>query len=174
MIIQVYTGIIILRQHIQKNYAEGLFNVRAMMVKDVKELRERVERVFYNAAGATGCKVELEWFALYEDVVTNDTLAEQYRQYMLQYLGLQPEQMVSVKETRTVHDLLGSSFCEAVQDYVVHEKALRAGKANALISLDMLINDAFATRMKEDFRAAMKDAGRLSEWHDLARSVATI
>lgn len=48
-------------------------------------------------------------FALYEDVVTNDTLAEQYRQYMLQYLGLQPEQMVPVKEARTVHDSLGSS-----------------------------------------------------------------
>lgn len=48
-------------------------------------------------------------FALYEDVVTNDTLAEQYRQYMLQHLGLQPEQMVPLKEARTVHDSAGSS-----------------------------------------------------------------
>lgn len=48
-------------------------------------------------------------FALYEDVVTNDTLAEQYRQYMLQHLGLRPEQMVPLKEARTVHDSAGSS-----------------------------------------------------------------
>ncbi|OOF90176.1 hypothetical protein ASPCADRAFT_179611 [Aspergillus carbonarius ITEM 5010] len=209
-IVQAYTGIALLRQHIQKSesiqgcileagkaanlipdYAEGLFSVRAMTVKGVEELRERVEGVFYGAAGATGCKVELEWFALYEDVVTNDTLAEQYRQYMLQYLGLQPEQMVPVKEARTVHDSLGSSdfgscsyicpgiqamfdikasdlphsigFREAAQGDVAHEEALRAGKANALISLDVLTNDTFATRMKEEFRTAMKKAGRLAE-----------
>ncbi|PYI02592.1 hypothetical protein BO78DRAFT_410495 [Aspergillus sclerotiicarbonarius CBS 121057] len=209
-IVHAYTGIALLRQHIQKSesiqgcileagkaanlipdYAEGVFSVRAMTVKGVEELRERVEGVFYGAAGATGCKVELEWFALYEDVVTNDTLAEQYRQYMLQYLGLQPEQMVPLKEARTVHDSAGSSdfgscsyicpgiqamfdikasdlphsigFREAAQGDVAHGEALRAGKANALISLDVLTNDAFATRMKEEFRAAMKEAGRLSE-----------
>ena len=79
-IVQAYTGIALLRQHIQKSesiqgcileagkaanlipdYAEGLFSVRAMTVKGVEELRERVEGVFYGAAGATGCKVELEW-----------------------------------------------------------------------------------------------------------------
>ncbi|PWY65672.1 hypothetical protein BO94DRAFT_561504 [Aspergillus sclerotioniger CBS 115572] len=205
-----FRGIILLRQYIQKSesiqrcilkvgkianiipdYAEGLFSVRAITVKGVEKLRERMERVFQGVAEATGCKVELEWFALYEDVVTNDTLAEQYRQYMLQYLGLQPEQMVLMKEARMVHDSLGSSdfgscsyicpgiqamfnikasdlphligFREAAQGDIAHEKALRAGKANTLIFLDMLTNDAFTTRMKDEFRAAMKEAGRLSE-----------
>jgi hypothetical protein len=47
--------------------------------------------------------------ALYEDVVSNDTLAERYRQYMLQHLGLKPEQMVPLAEARVKHDQPGST-----------------------------------------------------------------
>ncbi|KAI2903714.1 hypothetical protein CBS11852_1725 [Aspergillus niger] len=209
-IVQAYNGIALLRQHIQKSesiqgcileagkaanlipdYSEGVFSVRAKTVKEVEALRERVEGVFNGAAAATGCRVEMNWFALYEDVVTNDTLAEQYRQYMLQHLGLQPEQMVPLKEARTVHDSAGSSdfgscsyicpgiqamfdikapdiphsvgFLESAKGDVAHTEALRAGKANALITLDVLTNDDFAQRMKDELRAAMKEAGRLSE-----------
>ncbi|OJZ81624.1 hypothetical protein ASPFODRAFT_52009 [Aspergillus luchuensis CBS 106.47] len=209
-IVQAYNGIALLRQHIQKSesiqgcileagkvanlipdYAEGVFSVRAKTVREVEALRERVEGVFQGAAGATGCRVEMEWFALYEDVVTNDTLAEQYRQYMLQHLGLQPEQMVPLKEARTVHDSAGSSdfgscsyicpgiqaffdikapdlphsigFLETAKGDVAHTEALRAGKANALITLDVLTNDDFSQKVKDEFRAAMKEAGRLSE-----------
>lgn len=47
---------------------------------------------------------------MYEDVVTNATLAEQYRQYMIQYLGMQPEEMVPVEEAKIKHDMAGSSY----------------------------------------------------------------
>lgn len=47
--------------------------------------------------------------ALYEDVVTNMTLAEQYRQYMLRDLGMEPEKMIPLEEARIKYDQAGSS-----------------------------------------------------------------
>lgn len=47
--------------------------------------------------------------ALYEDIVTNVTLAEQYRQYMIQYLGVEPEDMIPLPEAKIKHDQAGSS-----------------------------------------------------------------
>lgn len=52
-------------------------------------------------------------------------------------------------------------FREAAGTEYAHDEALRAGKANALISLDVLMNDEFALKMKEEFEEAMRDAGRL-------------
>ncbi|RAL13391.1 M20 family metallopeptidase [Aspergillus homomorphus CBS 101889] len=207
-IVQAYTGIAMLRQHIEKSesiqgcileagkvpnlipdYAEGMFSVRAPTVKQIEALKARVEPIFHGAAAATGCTVELEWFALYEDVVTNETLAEQYRQYMIQHLGLTLDEMLPVAEARIVHDLGGSSdfgscsyicpgiqavfninatdlphstgFREAAESEIGHAEALRAGKANALICIDVLLNDDFASRMKQEFNQTMKAAGRL-------------
>jgi hypothetical protein len=47
--------------------------------------------------------------ALYEDVVTNETLAEQYRNYMIQHLGMDQEQLPTLEESRALHDQPGSS-----------------------------------------------------------------
>ncbi|KAL2825075.1 hypothetical protein BDW59DRAFT_172569 [Aspergillus cavernicola] len=206
-IVHAYTGIALLRQQVHKSesvqgcileagkaanlipdYAEGLFSVRAPTVKEVKVLRERVEGIFDGAAMATGCTVEMDWYALYEDVVTNETLAEQYRQYMLQHLDMEPEHMIPLAEAKIAHDQAGSSdfgscsyicpgiqamfsidasdlphsagFREAAESDFSHVEALRAGKANALISLNVLMDDAFATKMKNEFLEAMKEAGR--------------
>lgn len=52
-------------------------------------------------------------------------------------------------------------FREAAGTDFAHTEALRAGKANALISLDVLTNDDFTAKMKEEWEAAMKEAGRL-------------
>lgn len=52
-------------------------------------------------------------------------------------------------------------FREAAGTEFAHAEALRAGKANALISLDVLTNDEFAARMKEEFEETMAEAGRL-------------
>ncbi|KAH6645866.1 hypothetical protein BKA67DRAFT_540864 [Truncatella angustata] len=211
-IVQAYNGIALLRQQIAKNesvqgvileagkapnlipdYAEGVFSVRAPTSPKLEELRRRFDPIFHAAAAATGCTVELEWTALYEDVVTNEALAEQYRQYMIQHLGLSPKQMLPLKEAAIKHDQSGSSdfgscsyicpgiqamfdinaadlphsakFKEAAGLEYGHREALRAGKANALICLDVLMNNGFATRMKNEFIEAMKRAGR---WEDEA------
>lgn len=52
-------------------------------------------------------------------------------------------------------------FREAAGTDFAHGEALRAGKANALISLDVLMNDEFAANVKEEWEEAMRDAGRL-------------
>lgn len=46
---------------------------------------------------------------LYEDIVTNETLAEQYRQYMIQYLGMTPKTMLSTAEAVATYPQVGSS-----------------------------------------------------------------
>lgn len=51
-------------------------------------------------------------------------------------------------------------FREASGGDFAHEAALQAGKANALISLDVLMNEKFAAQMKAEFVTAMKEAGR--------------
>lgn len=47
--------------------------------------------------------------SLYEDIVTNETLAEQYRQYMIQYLGMTPKTMLSTAEASVAYPKVGSS-----------------------------------------------------------------
>ncbi|KAJ4417798.1 hypothetical protein N0V82_005964 [Gnomoniopsis sp. IMI 355080] len=206
-IVQAYNGIALLRQQIRRDesvqgvileagkaanlipdYSEGLFSVRAPKVKELNELKARVHSIFEAAAQATGCKVEIEWTSLYEDIVTNETLAEQYRQYMIQYLGMTPKTMLSTAEASVAYPKVGSSdfgscsyicpgiqavfdigakdaphsvlFREAAGTESAHAEALRAGKANALIGLDVLTNDGFAAKMKQEFKEAMQKAGR--------------
>ncbi|PCG94220.1 Peptidase M20D, amidohydrolase, predicted [Penicillium occitanis (nom. inval.)] len=209
-IVNAYTAISMLRQHLEKGqsiqacileagkasnivpeYAEGVFSIRAPTMKKLDELRARFEPIFGAAADATGCTVKLEWTALYEDVVSNNTLAEQYRQYMLRHLGLTPEQMPTLAASRIAHDQPGCSdfgscsyicpgiqpmfeikasdfphsigFRDAASGDFAHQEALRAGKANALICLDVLMNDEFAEVMRNEFIDAMKERGRWSE-----------
>ncbi|KAL6399853.1 amidohydrolase [Ilyonectria robusta] len=127
-IVHAYTAMAMMRQHIEKtqsiqgcileagkaanlvpDYAEGVFSIRAPTMQKLKELRVRFEPIFEAAATATGCTVTVDWTALYEDVVNNETLAEQYRQYMLQHLGLTPEQMLPLAEAKIAHAQAGSS-----------------------------------------------------------------
>ncbi|KAH8669092.1 hypothetical protein BX600DRAFT_539187 [Xylariales sp. PMI_506] len=206
-IVQAYTGVALLRQQIAKDesiqgvileagkaanlipdFSQGLFSVRSPTVKRLNVLKEKVAHIFNAAAEATGCTVKVDWTALYEDIVTNEALAEQYRQYMIHYLGVQPSDMLPLKEARIKYDQPGSSdfgscsyicpgiqamfpiaasdlphskgFLEASKTDVAHAEALRAGKANALICLDVLINDDFAKGMKAEFKQAMQEAGR--------------
>lgn len=53
-----------------------------------------------------------------------------------------------------------AKFKEAAGLEYAHQEALRAGKANALIILDVLMNESFAIKMKQEFVRAMKEAGR--------------
>ncbi|CAI7567161.1 unnamed protein product [Penicillium pancosmium] len=209
-IVHAYAAISMLRQHLEKgssiqgcileagkasniipDYSEGLFSIRAPTMQKLEELKSRFEPIFAAAAAATGCSVELDWTALYEDVVSNDTLAEQYRNYMIQHLGMEPEQLPTLEESRVLYDQPGCSdfgsctyicpgiqamfsieatdfphsigFREASCGRFAHKEALRAGQANALISLDILTNDEFAEGVKKEFIDTMKNAGRWKE-----------
>lgn len=42
-----------------------------------------------------------------------------------------------------------------------HDAALRAGKGNAFVGIDVLIDDAFFKEVRREFENTMKEAGRL-------------
>lgn len=68
--------------------------------------------------------------------------------------------MFEIKATDFPHSI---GFREAAAGDFAHQEALRAGKANALICLDVLKDDVFADKMKQEFVQAMKEAGRLAD-----------
>jgi hypothetical protein len=65
--------------------------------------------------------------------------------------------MFGINATNSPHSL---EFREAASGDFAHREALRAGKANALIGLDVIMNDEFARKMKSEFVEAMKNSGR--------------
>ena len=44
---------------------------------------------------------------------------------------------------------------------LAHKEALRAGKAEAFLGMDVLLDDDFFERVKFEWQEAMKEAGRL-------------
>ncbi|KAK8208103.1 amidohydrolase AmhX [Phyllosticta capitalensis] len=170
-------------------YAEGTFSLRAPKARALREMRERVEPIFEGAARGAGCTVEMKWDAVYEDVVTNRALAERYRAHMLGHLGISADEMVPLDEAERKHQQNGSSdmgnvtyicpgiqpmfridaanlphtkeFQQAAGTQFAHDMALQAGKANALVALDCLLDDEFFGGVKAEWEAAMREEGRL-------------
>lgn len=68
--------------------------------------------------------------------------------------------MFEIKATDFPHSI---GFRDAASGDFAHQEALRAGKANALICLDVLTNDGFAEVMRDEFIEAMKERGRWGE-----------
>jgi hypothetical protein len=66
--------------------------------------------------------------------------------------------MFEIKASDFPHSI---GFREAASSEFAHQEALRAGKANALICLDVLTNDKYAEKMREEFCKQLKLAGRM-------------
>ncbi|KAI9930574.1 hypothetical protein AWENTII_007465 [Aspergillus wentii] len=171
------------------NYSEGSFSLRAFDSVALERLRSRVIPIFEGAAAATGCTVELFWDALYEDVLTNMALANRYTDYMVNELGLTAEEILDPPtQSSKVHQNGSSDFgnCSYIQPGIqalfsinaadmphtpsfqqasgtdhAHAEALRAGKANSLIGLDVLRDQSFYQTVKEEWEQSMKERGRL-------------
>jgi len=127
--------------------------------------------------------------ALYEDVVSNFTLANRYRDYMISDLEAKPAEMIPLDEASRKYESNASSdmgnctyitpgiqtvfginaqgpihtlpFREAAGLDFGHKEALRAGKANAFIGMDVLVDDEFYDKVRGEWEGAMKEAGRL-------------
>ncbi|KAL3421402.1 metallopeptidase [Phlyctema vagabunda] len=207
-IVMAYNGLSLLRQQIEKSdsiqgviisagkapniipdYAEGSYSLRSTNSPKLEALRKRVIPVFEGAASATGCTVKLFWDALYEDVVTNRSLANRYRNYMINKLGMKAEDMLPLDEAERKYTQNGSSdmgnctyiapgiqamfainaadmphtklFCDAAGLDFAHQEAIRAGKANAFVGIDVLFDDKFFQAVKVEWEQAMKKAGRI-------------
>lgn len=66
--------------------------------------------------------------------------------------------MFEIQATDLPHSI---AFREAAEGEFAHGEALRAGKANAMLGLDVLLNDEFTMRMNAEFKDSMEKAGRL-------------
>ncbi|KAJ5409070.1 hypothetical protein N7509_002953 [Penicillium cosmopolitanum] len=169
------------------DYSEGHFSLRAEDSVSVEKLRERVIPIFHSAAAATGCTVELFWDALYEDVVNNMALANRYTNYMLNGLDFDPAEFVD-PATQPKAAMGGSSdfgncsylkpgiqtlfkinatnmphtpeFQQAAGSEYAHTEALRAGKANAMVGIDVLLNDEFYQAAQREWESSMEARGR--------------
>lgn len=52
------------------------------------------------------------------------------------------------------------AFKDASGTDLAHVEAIRAGKANAHVGMDVLIDDEFYAEVRKEWEASMKDAGR--------------
>ncbi|KAE8384325.1 hypothetical protein BDV23DRAFT_177157 [Aspergillus alliaceus] len=136
------------------DYAEGSFSLCAIDSPELERLRIRVIPIYEGAAAAPGCTVELFWDALYEDVVTNMSLANRYTQYMINDLGLTPADIPSPSDSSPKAGL-GTDYA--------HMESFRAGKTNALVGLDVLLDDALYRQVQQEWVSDMKQRGRLVE-----------
>ena len=117
------------------------------------------------------------------------TLADRYRNHMLQELNMSATEMLPLDEASRTHGLNASSdmgnctyiapgiqalfsidasdnihtvpFREAAGLEYAHGEALRAGKANAFLGLDVLLDDEFHEQVRGEWEGAMREAGRL-------------
>ena len=108
---------------------------------------------------------------------------------MLSELGATPEEMLPLAESIYKHELNCSSdmgnctyiapgiqslfainakghvhtvpFREAAGLEFAHREALRAGKANAFLGIDVLMSDEFYQQVKDEWIKTMSEAGRL-------------
>lgn len=52
-------------------------------------------------------------------------------------------------------------FREAAGTSFAHDEAIRAGKANALLGVRVLMHEAFFRQVREEWEATMREAGRM-------------
>ncbi|KAJ5110184.1 hypothetical protein N7532_002829 [Penicillium argentinense] len=170
------------------DYSEGSFSLRAEDSSSVEKLRERVIPIFHSAAAATGCTMELFWDALYEDVVNNIALANRYTEYMLSGLEEDPKDFLD-PSAQPKSAIGGSSdfgncsyikpgiqtlfkinatnmphtpeFQHAAGTDYAHTEALRAGKANAMVGIDVLLHEEFYRAVQMEWEESMKARGRI-------------
>lgn len=122
-------------------------------------------------------------------MVSNLALANRYREHMLSDLGAKEGELLPLDEAARKYQLYGSSdmgnctylapgiqalfaidaadelhthwFKEAAGLKYAHSEALRAGKANAFLGVDALMDDAFYAEVRREWEETMRAAGRL-------------
>ncbi|KAI7899918.1 uncharacterized protein BX663DRAFT_554618 [Cokeromyces recurvatus] len=159
------------------DYTSAHFYARSLTRDRLRELKERVENCFKAAALAAGCKIKIEWAKLgpVDDVFTNETMTEKYKQYMEEEEGIQfpsrsDDEKVIAGSTDmgnfsyvvpTIHPGFGihtsatnhtKEFADAARTKVAHQDTLRAAKCLALTAAEVMIDDALYEQVLADFK----------------------
>ncbi|CAD0038954.1 unnamed protein product [Aureobasidium pullulans] len=181
-IVHAYNGLALLRQHIGKDesiqgvileagkapnvipdYAEGSYSIRAKNSKGLYALKERIVPIFEGAAAAAGCTVAVFWLAAEDMIAIDESLVKHAQNGSSDhgnctYITPGIQALFSIKAEDMPHT---PAFREAAGKDFGHAEALRAGKANALIGLEVMLNDAFYQDVRAEWQGSMKEAGRL-------------
>ncbi|GMG16745.1 unnamed protein product [Aspergillus oryzae] len=175
------------------DYAEGSFSLRAFDSKALERLRSRVIPIFDGAAASTGSSRYTHYMIndlglTPADILPPSDLSAKVDQNGSSYVArrnttLEPSQktltlqissdfgncsyiqpgiqtLFSINATDMPHT---PSFQKAAGTDFAHTESLRAGKANALIGLEVLLDEGFYKEVKSDWINDMKERGRLPE-----------
>ncbi|OJJ51393.1 hypothetical protein ASPZODRAFT_12220 [Penicilliopsis zonata CBS 506.65] len=151
-------------------------SVRSETAREMNALRTRVENCFNGAALATGCSVNfVAAMDPYADIRPNESLAQEFARYMgscgREYLcdlqnkdvGLFSTDMGNVSyDVPSLHGhffipaekgvaMHTEGFRDAAKTPEAHEVTMGVAKGMAVAGLRVLIDDAFAKQVKEDF-----------------------
>ncbi|XP_011616278.2 peptidase M20 domain-containing protein 2 isoform X1 [Takifugu rubripes] len=162
------------RSNVIPAYSELNYCVRTTWVKELPELKAKVEACFRAAAEATGCQVEISYPGhIYYDILPNLTLEGLYKNNG-KALGIQfPEQPGKFSGSTDfgnvsyiipgIHPFfyIGTDALNHTEEYAEAagaEKAqsftLRTAKALAMTAVDVVCSPDLLTQVREDFRLA--------------------
>ncbi|MCE5207148.1 MAG: M20 family metallopeptidase [Chloroflexi bacterium] len=154
--------------------AQGRFYVRAKTRKYLNQLVEKFKACAQGAALASGTRVEFENYEFsFDDMLNNMALAERVQSYA-EALGAKPfhsapdsfgsvdmgnvshgvpavHVLIDIADGKILHSHT-REFCTAAATPYADEALLRAGKALALAGCDLLSDEAFLQRVKQEFK----------------------
>jgi amidohydrolase len=160
-------------------FSQGRFYLRAAKRSTLNEIVEKFQNCARAGALATGCQVEfLEYEASFDEMLNNMTMAERFRDYMVEELGSgafmpSPESFGSIDMGNVshvipaIHALIDisngkkivphtSDFEQAAGAGYADQALIRAGKGLALTGLDVLQDAEFRQKLRNEFRLTKK------------------
>lgn len=160
------------------DYARSQFYIRAPKRADLNKLVEKFNNCVMAAAQATGTRVKINNYEnSFDDMVTNVTLANHMRNYLVEVLGSAPFQrspeafgsadmgnvsqvvpsahvMIDIANGKSM-SLHTPEFCEAACTPYADEAVIRAGKALALTGYDLLTKPALLEAARKEFEKTL-------------------
>ncbi|MGI8925911.1 MAG: M20 family metallopeptidase [Tepidiformaceae bacterium] len=163
------------KPNIIPDHTAAEFYVRALNSRQLEDLKTKAVACFEGAAAATGCTLDRRWVGrLYEDVVTNDAMAEAYAANFAVVGGvMEPKSAASAGGGSTdmgnvsytvpsIHPMFGIptvagaanhtpgfTACAATEE--AHANTIRAAKALALTGIDLYLRPGLLEQAKSEF-----------------------
>lgn len=157
------------------DYAWLRYDIRAPTRDGMEKLKARVFKCFQAAADSTGCKYKMEEEMVYADLVNNQPLAQEYRKYMENRMGIQvPTEGPALGSTDfgnvsyevpAIHPIYAiptlpgqgnhtRGFTKAASTEEAHNLTLKSAKGIAAAGWKVLIDKSFAERVRKAFNGS--------------------
>ncbi|KAI4905478.1 hypothetical protein NFI96_028112 [Prochilodus magdalenae] len=162
------------KPNIIPDYTEMEYYIRTPLLRDISDLRNKVEACFKSAAVATGCQVEIKFAnTAYSNILQNHTLEKLFEDNgravgmefkeecsnfsgstdfgNVSYIvpGIHPFFYIGTEALNHTPEYAAAAGSEKAQMYT-----LRTAKALAMTAADVLLSPSLLTQVKEDFIVA--------------------